>query len=265
MAPFVAFVILRRPGAEHLPRLLRSIASQRRCEGPSDIVLVDMDGSAPLSDPPVLLRRLDASGLSLKDAWQKGVEEARGEAVFPVKADDSLWSDDSLGRRERLFRESRADIVRLPASCHDDAGMGRIADVTPRRKIYEDFKSRGAKLFNLISSFAGKSGNTVIGEASIIGFRCGFSCDVRIGNGNYCNSADILGHDASLGDFNFPEPGTMFLGGATIGNGKRLGAGGTLPERTRPGNNNSVAPTSIIPKGCGDSRRMAGSPALPPD
>lgn len=131
-----------------------------------------------------------------------------------------------------------------------------------REKAYKKLKAKNVKFINLIHPKANLDETFEIGEANIITTDCFFSCNTRIGNGNYFNGFTNAGHDVQIGDFNFFGPHVHFLGNSVIGNKNSIGTMSVILPNAKIGNSNKIAPLSAIYKGCKDNCYMLGNPAL---
>ena len=131
---------------------------------------------------------------------------------------------------------------------------------TIREKIYNDLKQMKCKFYTLsINSFLSES--FTCGEANIL-LGLTATTNVKIGNCNVFNCDIIVGHDVQMGDFNFIGPRTNILGNVIIGNRNEIAVGSSFIQKSKMGNNNKIAPLSVIYKGCKDNCYMAGNPAL---
>lgn len=130
-----------------------------------------------------------------------------------------------------------------------------------RKKIFEDLKNIGAKLYNLISYDSKLSEFIEMGEGNIIR-SSSLTTDITIGNGNLFNGQVMVGHDCSIGDFNFFSPRTNILGNVTVGDNNTIGTGSVLLPKCKIGNNNKIAPLSVVYKGCKNHTYMLGNPAM---
>lgn len=131
-----------------------------------------------------------------------------------------------------------------------------------RRKIYDDILRYGGRMINLCSPGVVIPPELDIGVGNCIISTILTGCtDIHIGNGNLFNGNIVIGHDSTIGDFNFFGPASQVLGGVTIGDNNTIGANSILLAHARIGNNNKIAPLSCVYKGCKDNSYMHGNPA----
>jgi len=131
-----------------------------------------------------------------------------------------------------------------------------------RRAAYEEYKAKKASFLTLIHPWSDISSTAQIGEANIFQRGSTIFCDTSVGNANYFNGASNLAHDVTIGDYNFIGPASLILGGCTVGSENIFGVHTSVLPGAKIGNNNMFAPGSIVYKGCKNSCRMAGNPAL---
>lgn len=131
-----------------------------------------------------------------------------------------------------------------------------------RRKIYEDLKLMNAKFYTLICRGVYLFQSFEYGEANIFVYPFLASVNINVGIGNVFNSDVIIGHDSTIGDFNFFGPRSQILGNVKIGNNNKTGANVILLPNSKVGNNNDIAPLSAVYKGCKNNCYMQGNPAL---
>ena len=132
-----------------------------------------------------------------------------------------------------------------------------------RAAIYAAMKERGADFFTLMHPLADVNPSARIGEANIFQRSCSVFCDASIGHANYLNGAVNLAHDVVAGAANFFGPFSLVLGNCRVGSRNQLAVHVALLPGSRIGDDNIIAPGSVVYKGCGHGRRMAGNPALP--
>lgn len=70
-----------------------------------------------------------------------------------------------------------------------------------------------------------------------------------MGDANYLNGSICLGHDVSLGSYNFFGPFSAMLGGSVMGDANSLGTHGVVLERARIGSGNSIAAGQLCVQG----------------
>ena len=137
-----------------------------------------------------------------------------------------------------------------------------VGDPALRAKAYAKWKGRRARFLTLIHPFSSIPAGTDMGEGNIITCACHFSCNVTLGNANYCNGNVVLGHDVRVGDANFFGAFSLIMGEAVIGSQNSFGIRAAVLPGAAIGDGNTIAPGAYVYKGCGNGRLMAGNPAL---
>lgn len=101
----------------------------------------------------------------------------------------------------------------------------------------------------------------IIGQGNLIGFKCGFSCNVQLGNFNMFNSDVSIGHDSSIGNFNIFNPSVRISGEVHIGNSNFFGVSSVVLQQKNIGYNTIVAANSVIIRNTSDNYTYIGNPA----
>lgn len=155
----------------------------------------------------------------------------------------------------------RGEVLDMPL-CADDVFVIGVGDPSLRDKIYHEMKNRVASFFTLLHPTADINPAAKIGEANIFQRGSTVFCDATLGHANYLNGSVNLSHDVTVGNSNFFGPFSLVLGGARVGSRNSFAVRATLLPRARIGNNNILGPGAIVYKGCGNSRRLEGNPAI---
>ena len=135
----------REPAAFHHYPLLQSCApsadaARQPCRTDRDfeVILVDDCSDEAFDDPTEAWR---AKGVNLrlfrnpfrqytKDTRLNGVEQARGELITFVDADDLLTDDTTLGLHVAMLRETKADLLQFQVESKTEAPMPHLAEWT---------------------------------------------------------------------------------------------------------------------------------------
>lgn len=152
---------------------------------------------------------------------------------------------------------------------NDDAYLPKRNDVfvigtgepALREKAYRKWKDKGAEFINLIHPDLFIPPSTEIGEANIIAYACFVSCNVKIGNANFLNTHVVLGHDVALGDANFIGSFSILQGHVKIGSRNKLAAQTNMLAKSALGDDNTVAPGSVVFRGRFNNVLISGNPA----
>lgn len=143
----------------------------------------------------------------------------------------------------------------------DDYFIIGIGTPSVRKKIFEEFKARNCKFYNLVACNSDLSNIVIKGEGNIICPNSGGAA-YKIGNGNLINAFSGLAHDVEIGDFNVISAFCDITGHAKMGDLNFFGSHCVMLPKAKIGNNNKIAAGSVIYKGCKDNCVMQGNPAI---
>lgn len=166
------------------------------------------------------------------------------------------------GNLKSLQDQDRGEALEYPIATDDLFVIG-IGEPHLREDVYRTMKQRCANFFTLIHPWSDVTPSADFGEANVFQRGSTIFCDVKIGNANYLNGAANISHDSVVGDYNFFGPYALVLGGCKVGSRNTIAVRSTLLANARIGDDNLITPGSIVYKGCGNNRRMAGNPAVP--
>lgn len=136
-----------------------------------------------------------------------------------------------------------------------------IGSPIARYKLYNHFKSKGLKFYNLISPKAFITHTDNIGECNVIAPFSTIAYNTLIGNGNLINVSCALGHDSVIGNFNIIGSYSGFAGFSSLDDGNYLGPRVSLFPKAKVGSNCKISAGSIIFKKLKDNSIAFGNPA----
>lgn len=138
-----------------------------------------------------------------------------------------------------------------------------IGKPTTLKAIVQKINNPLVNFPNIISpsAFMSDEDSFSIGKGNLIGYRCGISCDVTIGDFNMLNSDILLGHDVVVKDYNVFNPSVRISGEVSIGCENFFGVGSIVLQQKKIGNNVTVAANSLIIKNTKDNSTYIGNPA----
>ena len=85
----------------------------------------------------------------------------------------------------------------------------------------------------------------------------------KVGVGCIINSAAVVEHDCSIGDFTHICPNTALAGGVTVGSKSWIGIGSQVKQLVVIGSNCLIGAGSTVVKNIPDNVTAFGSPAVP--
>lgn len=100
-----------------------------------------------------------------------------------------------------------------------------------------------------------------MGQGNIIQDSCSATCDVKIGDFNVFNGANVLGHDVVIGDFNVLMPSVHLSGAVEVGDCNLLGVDSVVLQKVKIGNNVTLGAGSVLMVKPKDGNTYIGVPA----
>lgn len=107
---------------------------------------------------------------------------------------------------------------------------------------------------SVVSKFSHLSDATLIMPGVIVNSQAFIGCGV------ICNSASIIEHECTIGDFCHLAPGVVVAGGVTIGPNTFIGANAVIREGIKIGKNVIVGAGSVIVRDISDNTKVVGNP-----
>ena len=99
------------------------------------------------------------------------------------------------------------------------------------------------------------------GKGNVIFMSSLISCNVKIGDFNFFNSMNTIGHDVIIGNCNVFMPSTRISGQVTIGDENIFGVSSTVIQNVQIGNRTTVGANSLIIRKTKDDMTYMGCPA----
>lgn len=127
-----------------------------------------------------------------------------------------------------------------------------IANLAYRRPIIDRFISAGACFTNFIHPDAYISPSSTIGTGVVIAPGVNVGPKVSIGDFTLINSRSSMGHDTTVGRYNFICPNVCFSGFTKIGDENLFGINSASIPGIIVGNRNKIAAGMILDKNVGD-------------
>ena len=115
-----------------------------------------------------------------------------------------------------------------------------------REERYLQAKANGYSIISYVSSRASTWDNVRIGENCLIGPLCSVEPFATIGNNVTIGPNVVIGHHAVIEDNCFIAPGSVVLGGVTVGKYSLIGANATLKERISVGESSLIGAGATI-------------------
>ncbi|MCE5174374.1 MAG: serine acetyltransferase [Bacteroidales bacterium] len=99
------------------------------------------------------------------------------------------------------------------------------------------------------------------GKGNVVFMSCLISCNVIIGDFNFFNSMNTIGHDVIIGNGNVFMPSTRISGQVIIGNENVFGVASTVIQKVQIGDRTTVGANSLILRKTKNGMTYMGCPA----
>jgi acetyltransferase EpsM len=136
-----------------------------------------------------------------------------------------------------------------------------IGDNSIRERIVQKFQKNSIRVFTAIHQKAYVSLHTIIGEGSVIMANATVNPLASIGTGVICNTACMIEHECSVGDFSHVCPGAVLAGKVTVGNRTLIGANSVVRQGIIIGDDVIVGAGSVVTKDIPSGSIVWGNPA----
>lgn len=127
-------------------------------------------------------------------------------------------------------------------------GIGAIANNTLRMKLFDNLKTLGFSLPNLIHPSSVIGYGVKLGEGNFIGPNVVINSHATLGDNCIVNSGSIIEHNVILGNHSHLAPRVTVCGSAVIANNCFIGVGTTVLENCNIHSNSIVGAMSLVNK-----------------
>lgn len=135
-----------------------------------------------------------------------------------------------------------------------------IGNPALRRKIAERF-SNGCLFPNIIHPSVNRTGIVRFGKGNLVAHQCLFTDNIEIGDFNFFNVQNSVGHDAKIGDFNVVMPSCNISGETIIGSQNLIGAKSFILQGLVIGSMNTIGAGCVLLRNVADNCNLFGVPA----
>lgn len=132
-----------------------------------------------------------------------------------------------------------------------------------RKNFFDRFTKYGGVCCSLISAKANISRYAEISDGTVILQNVIIEAGVTIGKGCLINTAAVITHECSIGNFTEIAPLSLLAGKVKIGDLTFLGAHSTILPQINIGANVVVGAKSLVTRDIPDNVKVMGSPAKP--
>lgn len=127
-----------------------------------------------------------------------------------------------------------------------------IANVEFRKRIVSALLEKGAKFISFIHPDTYISRSAIVGEGVVIGPNVSMGPNTRLGDYSMLNSRCSIGHDSSIGSFNFLSPNVCLSGFTTVGDENLFGINSATIPRLKVGSRNKIMAGMTLDKSIDD-------------
>lgn len=140
-------------------------------------------------------------------------------------------------------------------------GLGSIGSTEKRKRIFEDFASKGYRFAKVLHPSAILSPRASLEEGVQVLSGSIVNSGVRIGADSIVNTGASLDHDVRVGEHVHIAPGVTVCGGVTIGRETHIGAGANIIQGISIGCNAVIGAGSVVIRSMADNVKAYGVPA----
>lgn len=109
--------------------------------------------------------------------------------------------------------------------------LGSIGSTELRKRIYENFKSKGYSFTSVIHPSAVVASDVILGEGIQVMAGAIIQTSSQIGNNSIINTRSSVDHDCVVGSHVHVAPGVTLSGGIKVGDGVHIGSGATIIQQ----------------------------------
>jgi len=139
--------------------------------------------------------------------------------------------------------------------------VGQLKSAAIRQTIFDNLKSKNARLATIISSKAIVSKYSCIGAGTIIHHACTINAHASLGENNIVNTGAIIEHDVVIGNNNHISTHATLNGDVVIGDACFIGSGAIISNGINITSQVVVGAGSVVIKNIEEAGTYAGSPA----
>ncbi|MBW4081655.1 acetyltransferase [Paenibacillus sp. S150] len=140
-------------------------------------------------------------------------------------------------------------------------GVGKISGSAVRKRIFENFKSRGYSFATIIHDSCIIADDTLIQEGAQLMAGVIINTGSIIEANAIINTRAVIEHDCFVGRHSHVSPGAVVCGGCYIGSHVHVGAGSTLIQKIKVGDESIIGAGSLVLRDVKEDSLVFGVPA----
>jgi sugar O-acyltransferase (sialic acid O-acetyltransferase NeuD family) len=141
-------------------------------------------------------------------------------------------------------------------------GIGSIEKTDKRKKLFEQFKSKGYSFAKVIHSSAVIAAGVELDEGVQIMAGAIIQPGSQIHSNSIVNTKASIDHDCYIGPHVHLAPGVTLSGDVKVGEGAHIGTGATVIQGILIGKNSLIAAGALVNKDVAEGAKMIGIPAM---
>jgi len=154
-------------------------------------------------------------------------------------------------------------VLKAQGIGHFFVGVGSVADLRPRRKLYEMACTAGLEPAMIVHPGAYVSAAAVVGRGATVMVRTVINSGACLGENVIVNTSATIEHDCSIGAHAHIATGAVLAGGVTVGEGTHVGVGAVVRQGICIGAGCVVGAGAVVVKDVADGMVVVGNPAHP--
>ena len=184
----------------------------------------------------------------------------QAEVVGLVDSNASLWGTIVAGVRvlggDELLPDMLANGVK-----HAFIGLGGVADMLPRKRLYEHALRLGFQVVTAVHPSAIISGSATVGNGATVFAGVIVNAGSVSGENVILNTGAIVEHDCVLGSHIHIATGAKMASAVTVEDEVHVGIGATIRQCLRIGRNSIVGAGAVVVRDVPPKVVVAGIPA----
>ena len=159
-----------------------------------------------------------------------------------------------LGGDETVLLHSAAEVMLVN-------GVGSVRQPTARRRIFEEFRSKGYRFETVVHPSCLVARESEIAEGAQLMAGVVVQAGTSIGQNSILNTGSQVDHDCVIGAHVHLAPGAVLSGGIQVGNGAHVGTGACIVQGVKIGAGSLVGAGAVVVRDVPPGVTVVGVPA----
>lgn len=140
-------------------------------------------------------------------------------------------------------------------------GIGAQPRSGVRRRLFEQFRSKGFRFLEIVHPNAVVGGDVTLEEGAQVMAGAVIQCRARVGANAVVNTRASIDHDCVIGPNAFVGPGTTLCGEVVLGEDVFIGAGAVILPRVSVARGATVGAGAVVTRNIAAGMCVVGNPA----